>query len=100
MRPSTPLSIALALFTALLAEASGAAPPEVRAAAEQLYQDAYNLARAGRHAEACPMLEESDRLDPANGTKLELAQCYERTRRPASAWVLYVTVADADHLSG
>ncbi len=100
MQPST-LSAAIALFTALLACPSrAAAPPEVRAAAEQLYQDAYDLIRAGRYAEACPMLEESDRLDPANGTKLELAQCYERTRRPASAWVLYVTVADADHQSG
>ena len=101
MRPLQP-SVAIALLAAFLTSGAAlAAPPaDVRAVAEQLYQDAYELARGGRHAEACPKLEESDRLDPANGTKLELARCYQSTRRPASAWALYVTVADADHVSG
>lgn len=92
------------LGAALLAipwgEASAEAPPEVRATAEKLYQDAYALSLAGHHARACKLYEESDRIDPANGTKLELARCYERTGRPASAWALYITVADGDRSTG
>ncbi len=92
------------LGAALLAipwgEASAEVPPEVRATAEKLYQDAYALSLEGRHARACELYEESDRLDPANGTRLELAKCYERTGRPASAWALYVTVADGDRATG
>jgi hypothetical protein len=76
------------------------APPDMRATAEKLYQDAYRLAQKGELARACEMYAESDRLDPANGTKLELARCYEKTNRPASAWALYVIVADADQVSG
>lgn len=79
---------------------AGDVPPDVRATAEALYQEAYQLAQAGKHAEACKKLEESDRLDPATGTKMELAKCYEKTSRPASAWALYVTAADADKLAG
>lgn len=80
--------------------ASADVPPDVRAAAEKLYQDAYRLGQEGRHAEACKKLEESDRLDPATGTKVELAKCYEATNRPASAWALYWAAAEADHIAG
>ncbi|MDI3287953.1 hypothetical protein [Polyangium sp. 15x6] len=90
-----------ATFAVTLADsASAEAPPDVRATAEKLYQDAYVLALEGHHARACEMYEESDRLDPANGTKLELARCYEATARPASAWALYVAVAEADKATG
>ncbi|MDI1446955.1 hypothetical protein [Polyangium sp. 6x1] len=94
------LLVGAALAVAPARPASAEGPPDVRAAAEKLYQDAYALALEGYHARACEMYEESDRLDPANGTKLELARCYEKTDRPASAWALYVAVAEADKVSG
>jgi len=87
-------------FVLLSHRAAAETPPDVRAAAEKLYQDAYLLGQAGRHAEACKKLEESDRLDAATGTKVELAKCYEATNRPASAWALYLAAAEADRAAG
>jgi hypothetical protein len=100
---------ALALAGALLAlshaVAASAAPKDEGAAAagEQAsrpYRDASRLVLSGHPDEACPMFKESDRLAPANGTRLELAKCYESTLRPASAWTLYIAVADAEGPGG
>src|SRR5690606_35491852 len=60
-----------------------------QAAAEALFDQAMQLMQAGRHAEACPKLVESQKLDPAVGSQLYLADCYERTARTASAWATF-----------
>ncbi len=39
--------------------------------------------------DACPKLEESDRIDPAVGTLLYLGECFERVGRTASAWATF-----------
>jgi hypothetical protein len=44
---------------------------------------------AARYAEACRRFEDSQRLDPAVGTALNLARCYALTQRTASAWTRY-----------
>ena len=97
---AAPLLLGAALAVTPAGNTSAGAPTDVRATAEKLYQDAYALTLEGDHARACKLYEESDRLDPANGTKLELARCYEKTARPASAWALYVAVAEADAARG
>lgn len=81
--------------------AESPAPPPARApvganaagAAEVLFDEALALTDAGKHAEACPRYEESERLDHALGTLFNLADCYEKTARLASAWEAYTKVA-------
>lgn len=55
-------------------------------AAEVLFAEARASMRDGKFAEACPKLEASLRLERAVGTMLNLADCYQQTKRPASAW--------------
>jgi hypothetical protein len=56
------------------------------AAAERLFELGRAALEAGRYAEACPELRESQSLDPANGTLLALAMCHEAIGRTATAW--------------
>jgi hypothetical protein len=73
----------------LLAIRAHAGPSDQRALAEQLFSQARDLAKAGRWADACPKFEASLRYEPALGTRLNLATCYEHVGKIASAWSLY-----------
>jgi hypothetical protein len=69
------------------------------AAAQVLFNQAREAVRSGDYAAACPMFEESQRLDPAIGTKFNLADCYEHEGRTASAWALFLEVAAATKIA-
>jgi hypothetical protein len=92
------LIFALGLLSPVLAAASPT--PSEKAAAQALFDDALKLIESRRFEEARGKLEESERLDPAIGTRYQLAQCYEALGRTASAWAAFVEVADLAHAAG
>ncbi|HET7542998.1 MAG TPA: hypothetical protein VFK05_24160 [Polyangiaceae bacterium] len=71
-----------------------------KAAAESLFDDALKTMRSGHFAEACPKLEESERIDPAVGTLLYLGECYEKLGRTASAWATFREAASTAKTQG
>src|SRR5687768_12013927 len=62
-------------------------------AAEVAFDEAIALSEAGKYEEACSKFEESDRLDHAMNTLFNLADCYEKIGRIASAWEAFSKVA-------
>ena len=72
----------LGSFAAGTALAGGPDP----AGAEALFRDGRRAADAGDYPVACARFEESERLDPAPGTLLNLADCEENRGQLARAW--------------
>jgi hypothetical protein len=92
------------IWSLSLAAAAAFAPLAARAGdatlAEALFRDGKALLNAGDYAHACPKLEESYNQDPATGTLLALALCYEQRGSLASAWTTYSQVAARAHGEG
>jgi hypothetical protein len=65
---------------------AGAEEHSARVIAEGLFEEGKRLLDAGKVAEACARLAESQRLDAADGTLLLLGVCREREGKTASAW--------------
>ena len=86
-RLATSLSLLLLLTTAGVARA--AEPEGNPAAAESLFQDARKLMDAKKYGEACPKFLASHKAGPAVGTLLNLADCYEKDGKLASAWARF-----------
>ena len=72
---------------ALLAVLSASASADK---ADKLFQKAKKLHAEKKYAEACPTYEEVDKTDPAIGSKLNVAKCYEDWGRLATAYIWYV----------
>lgn len=63
------------------------------AEAEALFREGKRLLKAGEVEQACAKFEASEKLEPENGTELNLADCWERIGRTASAWAMFVKAA-------
>jgi hypothetical protein len=68
-----------------------------RATAQELFQQAKDLMGAGKIAEACAKFAAAADLSQTVGVRLNLAACYEKIGRTASAWTRYdeaLTIAE------
>jgi hypothetical protein len=77
----------------LLASNSATAQGSVNsrsAQADRLIQDAQVLLEAGKFDLACSKFEAAEALENRPATLLELADCYERANRTASAWYTFL----------
>ena len=84
--PTLPL-----LFTVFLASGRAAAQ---EAAADALFDSARAAMAKADFDRACEQFRASDKLDPAPGTELNLADCEEKRGRLASAWVQFRSVEE------
>lgn len=86
----------LALRVALVAGALSfdAAAQGTSAVAEGLFNQGRASFDAKNYEDACPKFRESDRLEPATGTKLNLALCEEARGNVATAWALFRAVIE------
>jgi hypothetical protein len=98
-RRSVPLLFALAA-SLIVPSAARAQNASDQAAAEALFHEGRKLYDEGRYPEACAKFAESQRLDPAPGTLLNLAGCYEKNGQTASAWVTFKSAMSAAHQKG
>jgi hypothetical protein len=92
-RGATTLLAATFALVMLARPAFADPPPEVRAAATALFDDARRAMQARDYATACPKLEAAERMDPGIGILFNLADCYEHLGRTASAWSSFREVA-------
>src|SRR5450755_3617279 len=94
MRLCTTLTV-FALSMSAWGSSTARADAHDPAAAEALFRDGRAAAQRGDWETACPKLRESQRLDPAAGTLLNLADCEEHRGKVATAWQLFRQVVDS-----
>lgn len=97
MRRLPPLVLGLTLL--LQSNLSQAATAQA-AAAEKLFNEGRELMSQEKWDEACPLLAESQKLDPGTGTLLNLATCYEQAGRRATAWLTWLEAARSAREAG
>src|SRR3954466_12769231 len=82
---------AIAVMFVLWSSAALAQP--AGAQAEVLFRQGRDLLTAGKVAEACSAFEESEKLQPAVTTRLNLAGCREKLGELATAWGMFLDAA-------
>ncbi len=68
--------------------------------AEALFRQGRTLMSQNRVTEACAKFADSQKLDPKLGTLLNLAVCYEKEGKTASAWAKFVEATSQASRSG
>jgi len=76
------------------------APSVALLAAESAFREGLRSMKEGKFSEAARRFEESQGLEPASGTLINLAYCHRRLGKPVSAWLDYqraIALAEASH---
>lgn len=91
----------IAAALTLVSVDAGAGPsPQDKAAARSLFDQGRALVKAGNYGQACPKFEESYKLEAGIGTSFNLADCYERIGKTASAWSGFLEAASLARIGG
>jgi hypothetical protein len=96
--PLTRRRIGAILATLLLLVPSTASAQETEG--ERLFREGRARMLEGKLDEACPMLEQSQKLEPHVGTLLNLAACHEHQGKVGSAWTEYQKALTAARAEG
>ena len=80
----------------LVALAAGTAVAQPSAAATAQFDQGRALMKEKRYAEACAAFERSQKLEPAPGTLYNLATCYEKIGKLATAWAAFRDLGTRD----
>src|SRR5512133_281953 len=97
-KPGKTLVSWLVVSSAMLT--SGLAHAQDPAAAEVLFQEGRRLLAEGNIAAGCEKLKESFALDAMSGTLLNLADCYEKDGKTATAWARFRNAASLARSQG
>jgi tetratricopeptide (TPR) repeat protein len=94
--------LAAALLIGFGAGAAMAQPDDLtrKTAAEAAFRQGKDQIAAGNTAAACESFGKSQELDPQLGTEYNLALCFEKIGKVASAWSLYGQLAETDTNKG
>lgn len=90
----------LGLLALLAASSARAADATKVKRAKELFDAALALMDGGNPSQACPLLEQSQKLDPGMGTLYYLGRCYEKTGRLGSAYTVFDDVATEARKAG
>ena len=94
LRPAV-LASTLALLLSVGATARAADGPPPNPAAVALFEEGRTLMKAGKYDEACPKFEQSVAMMRSVGALLNLADCYDKEGKTASAWAGFRAAASA-----
>jgi hypothetical protein len=86
------LALVLAVPSACWGQTAWAADPSpaTAASAQALFDDARRLFDDGRVREACERFGASEKIEPREGTLLNLALCHQKEGKTATAWIEFI----------
>jgi hypothetical protein len=84
-----PCFLAIAVSLANTSTGRAYAQAQDEAIARALFDEGRRLADAGQYSAACPKFEAARRARASTGVLMNLADCYEKTGRTASAWTTF-----------
>lgn len=82
-------SLSIAIAAVSVVALSATADADNRKKAESLFRQGKKLMADKRYADACEAFEKSQKLDPAIGTLLNVARCYEEWGKIGRAYLAY-----------